>query len=564
MPKKLLLACLSALTMMNAAAQPAANEKPAVERSTPFDEPENGASRLLLMKNGNTLFFTFTRKKGINVTVYTPAHQALPLINSRVSSWKNKKMGAAKLEGFFEMNGQAVVFLQQYVHRKPCLYRFLFDGKTGKLVEEKLIGDLPRISFGQGYAIAFGGMKMPDFSVKKDPLSDYYAVTMLNSRAHETGERLRVIHFGPDHKIINDGYFDTPAGNYKYINLADMHVNGSKSVFLAAFAYNTRASGGKDSRFAIGILPAGSNTFKSALLDHTDDLKLRNAALKFNPADSNIYLLTTVYPKSPGAEAIMSRDNSIKLALMMNVVNPQTLALKRHYFVKHPMLDKYAQEHLKYKKKYQGVIQDFNLNADGSVQLLMEEMDVIVHTYTSTSGSGASSTSTTVTTRLGEIGISQLSPAGKETGGYAIAKAQEARVALDIFDLNKRNQSNWNFRGKGITGNNLSGFYSYDFFRANQKDYIIYNDYAINKENDNENYRSKKKVNFAGKTNTICAIYDGKDISKTYLYGEPQGNESRFSQMEMISRQDDGRSFATMMIERKGREKRAYIVWVKL
>jgi hypothetical protein len=33
--------------------------------------------------------------------------------------------------------------------------------------------------------------------------------------------------------------------------------------------------------------------------------------------------------------------------------------------------------------------------------------------------------------------------------------------------------------------------------------------------------------------------------------------------MELTAHGEDGRSFATMMIERKGQEKKAYIVWVK-
>ncbi|UCJ09898.1 hypothetical protein KTO58_12080 [Chitinophaga pendula] len=71
-------------------------------------------------------------------------------------------------------------------------------------------------------------------------------------------------------------------------------------------------------------------------------------------------------------------------------------------------------------------------------------------------------------------------------------------------------------------------------------------------------------MNYVSRTNTICAIYDGKEITKTYLYGEPKGNESRFTQMEMISKDESGKSFATMMIERSGGRKQAYIVWINV
>lgn len=570
MSKKLLVACLSIFMCLHAVSQ--SSKKKAVEaftvdRSTAFEEPESGASRLLLMKNGNTLFFTFTPKKGINVTVFDERHRARPVMNSRVGSWKNKLMSRAQLEGLYEINGQAVAFLQVAIKKRPCLFRFVFDGKSGKLVEEKLIADLPKVTWGQGYAIAFGGMKIPSFDLRKDPNSEYYAIAMLNSKAHETEERIRVMHFNPQHEVISDANLNTPNGNYKYINLADMYVNGEKSVFLATFAYNTRSSGGKDSRFAVGTLTKGAKAFQSKLLDHTDDLKMRDVALKYNNDNSSVYLLTTIYAKSTRQEPIMSRSKSDKFALMMNVIDPENLNVKQHYFVTHPMLDKYAQRHLGYKNKYQGVIQDFNLNNDGTIHLLMEELDIITHTSMSTGNVGGNGPMTTssrtyYTTRLGEIGVAQLGADGKEINSYAIAKAQETRVILDIFDLNKRNQSSWNFRGKSSFGN-LSGFYSYDFFNANNKNYLIYNDYAENKEKEDENYKRKKKVNFVSKTNTICAIYDGKNIAKSYLFGDPGNkNESRFCQMEMMTKKEDGKSFATMMIERKGRDKKAYIVWV--
>ncbi|WP_146151381.1 hypothetical protein [Chitinophaga niastensis] len=567
--KKLLFVCLSVFLFQGAQSQAPAAESPTVVRSTPFDEPERGANRLLLMKNGNTLFFSFTPKKGIDVTVFDQQHQSKPVMKNRITSWKNKQMSKAQLEGLYEINGQAVVFLQQYVKKKPCLFRFIFDAANGKLIEEKLIADLPRIGMGQGYAIAFGGMKMPEFDLRKDPNSEYYAVAMLNSKAHESGERIKVIHFNPQHQVINESFFDTPKGDYKYINLADMYVQGDKFVFLSTFAYNTRSSGGKDSRFVIGSLAKGDNQFKSVLLDYTEDFKLRDVALKYSNLNNSVYLLTTITAKTSPEEPIMSRSKTDKFSLLMNEINPENLTVKQHYFIDHPMLDKYAQKHLKYKKKYQGVIQDFNLNADGTINLLLEEMDIIAHTYTNTNTNGRGgitmgTSHTTYTTRLGEMGIVQLAANGKEINSYAIAKSQEASVILDIFDLNRRNQSSWNFRGKR-SKTNLSGFYSYDFFNTNNKDYIIYNDYPENKESNTENYRRKKNVKTVSKTNTICAIVDGQQITKTYLFGDPgDKTESRFSQMEMITKNADGKSFSTMMIERKGRHKKAYIVWVSL
>lgn len=572
MLKRLLFACICSLLVFSANAQ---THVPSVERSTAFEEPEKGASRLLLMKNGNTLFFNFTPKKGIDVTVYNTKHRAKAIVNNAVQSWKQKAMKRASLRGLYEMNGQAVVFIQQVVKKKPCLYRFIFDANSGKLLSEKLIADLPRMGMGAGYAMAFGGVALPDFYVRKDPNSEYYAVAAFNSLAHDRNERIRVVHYSPDHKEINKAFYNSPDGVYKYLNFLDMYVNKDEFVFITAFAYNTRSSGGKDSRIVISRLMKDSKEFQYNLLDYTDDFRNVDVAMKYSNSDKLLYMLASIDAKSANKEATMHKGGvGGRYVLQMNVIDPVALKVNSNYFVEHPKLDEYVKEHLKYKKPYYGVIQDFNINDDHTVSVMFEELDIIEHRSSSSTYGGPGGGVGVVgvhsgvgavwySTRLGEIGITRLDASGKELSSYAIAKAQEAKTKLDMLNINQRPQSNWSFRGKGSSYGDISGFFSYDYVFANNSGYVIYNDYSKNAESDNENYRSKKKMVHISNANTMCAVFDGTNVTNTYLFGDPgKKNESRFSQMEMNTHSEDGTSYATMMIERKGHDKSAYIVWI--
>lgn len=572
MLKRLLFTCFCSVVMF--VALHAQTNVPTIERSTAFEEPELGASRLLLMKNGNTLFFNFTPKKGIDVTVYNTKHRAKSVVNNTIQSWKQKAMKRASLRGLYEMNGQAVVFIQQVVKKKPCLYRFIFDANSGKLVSERVISDLPRLGMGAGYAVFFGGVAIPDFYVRKDPNSEYYAIAVFNSFAHDRNQRIQVIHYSPDHKEINKAFYNSPDGVYKYLNFLDMYINRDEFVFITAYAYNTRSSGGKDSRIVISRLMNGSKEFQYNLLDHTDDFKNVDVAMKYSSTEKQVYMLASVDAKSANREATMHKGGvGGRYVLQMNVIDPVELKVKTNYFVEHPQLDEYVKEHLKYKKPYYGVIQDFNLNDDHTVSLMFEELDIIEHrtnNYTGPGGVGGGGVNTGVvgsvwySTRLGEIGLTRLDASGKEVSSYAIAKAQEAKTRLDILNINQRPQSNWSFRGKGSSYSDISGFFSYDYLFANNNGYVIYNDYSRNAESDDENYRSKKKMVRISNANTMCAVYDGTRVTNTYLFGDPgKKDESRFSQMEMNTHSEDGKSYATMMIERKGRDKSAYIVWVK-
>ncbi|NML39457.1 hypothetical protein HHL17_19810 [Chitinophaga sp. G-6-1-13] len=568
MSGKLMVTCLCALSVLYASAQ---NSPQIIAQSQSFEEPENGASRLLLMQNGHTLFFHFTPGRGIDVTVYGPDHRERVVTHANIESWKNQRMRFSELRGIYEINGQAVVFLENQIQWKPRLYRFIFDSNNGSLLSEKLIASLPGPALLSRTPEVHDNQHSPVFMVRKDPSSDYYAVAMSDLGTRNPGQQLRVCHYSPQHELLSDAPFDLADRPFKYIDIADMYVQGDTSVFVAAFAYNAGVFQNRDSRLVIGTLPRGRQSFQTALLEHTARLQIRDVAMKYHPQSGMLYLLTSAEEKllkKSGEEFIMRKRFYERYALLMNIIDPRNLSVKQHYFVVHPLLNKYAKEHLQYRYAYEGVAQDFHINADGTTQILFEELNVEAAQHTSfnhndSTGGFHTTASGNYISRLGEIGISRLDTAGRETESYAIAKDQMAQANVDIFHINHRNQSGWTFRDNG-DWLNLSGFGSYDFFHAGGKDYILYNDATANIEDKREDYRSKERISWFSRTNTVCAVYDNGQITKTYLYGAPQAGTSRFSQLEMITRSKDGKSFATMMIERTGKKKEARVVWVTL
>lgn len=540
---------------------------PTYTKSTAFEEPETGSSRILLMKNGNTLFFHFTVKKGINVTVYDQKHRTRGTVNNRVTSWKQKKMKYASLRGLYEINDQVVVFMQLGVKRRAVLYRMIFDGKSGKILKEEVVASSDRISMGKAYGMVFGGLAMPNFIVSKDPNSDYYAVGIFNSVTSDRNARIEVVHYNPNHEEINRSYFQSPENKYKYLTVLDLYVNRDEFVFLSSYAYNTRSSGGDDSRILIGRMEKSTKGFQFKILDYSDDYKKVEVVTKYNQTNNQLYMLTAIEAESAKRKPTMDKGKkSTGYVLQMNVFDPLTLELKKKYFIEHKKLTAYADEHLKAKRPYLGIIQDFKLNEDNTITYMFEEMDnySVTSTYTSyTNGRMSTRTTTRFYTKLGSIGIMNADPEGNELRGYAIAKEQTAETTLGMFDINSRRMSNWNFRGRGASYNNLSGFYSYDYMFIKDKEYVIYNDNVENTESEEETVKSNKKMGRISLANTVYAYKDGNKVVKSYLFGDPKGkDENRFCQLEMNTVSEDGRSLATMMIERKGRDKKAYIVWI--
>lgn len=278
-----------------------------------------------------------------------------------------------------------------------------------------------------------------------------------------------------------------------------MYVHRDEFVFVSSFAYNTRSSGGKDSRVMISRLTKGTKSFEYKLLDYTDDYLEPDVALKYNLANKTLYMLAAVNAKSAKKPNTMNTSEE-GLVLQMNVIDPFGLTVKNKYFIDHPQLSDYAKDHLKYKKPYYGVIQDFRLNGDSTITLMYEELDAKIRTSTTpgtssaTTGYHPSSTSTSVTTRLGDIGVVRINGAGKELpGSYAIAKRQVTGNWINPYYIYRRPQTSWTFR-KGMlnSGNYNAGFFSYDYVFANKKGFVIFNDFLENIESTDENYRKKK------------------------------------------------------------------------
>ncbi|SDH35536.1 hypothetical protein [Chitinophaga filiformis] len=563
--KKLILTKLCCFLILFAAT--AQSGIPTYTRSTGFEEPESGSSRIVLMKNGNTLFFHFTPKKGIDVTVFDQKHRSKGIVNNKVDSWKQKKMRSASLKGVYEINGQAVVFIQQSIKKCPTLYRMVFDGKSGKKIKEDLVGSVDR-TMGKDYGMAFGGISyVPNFSVSKDPYSDYYAVGIFNTRTSDRNARVEVIHYSPEHKEINRSYFESPENKYKYLSLLDMYVNKDEFVFIGSYAFNTKSSGGEESRILVGRMQNGKKGFQYKMLDYTDDYRNVETVMKYSQANKQLYMLAAIEAESVKRMPTMDKGKkSTGYVLQMNIFDPFSLELKNKYFVEHPKLTAYVDEHLKAKRKYLGIIQDFKLNDDNTITYLFEEMDnySVTNTYTSyTNGRMSTRTTTHFYTDLGSMGIVNVDQSGKELRSYAIAKDQTTEATLDMFDVYSRKMSNWNFRGRGYSYNNLSGFYSYDYMFVNDKEYVIYNENVRNTESEKETTKDNKNMGRISLTNTVYAYFDGSKVVKSYLFGDPgRKDENRFCQLEMNTASEDGKSFATMMIERKGRDKQAYIAWV--
>lgn len=527
-----------------------------IQYSASFDEPEDGWNKVLQLSNGNTFFFHFTKKNGIEVTVYNKDRKVSSEKSITSEVWEPRKMAASTIEGVYEIGGQPVIFLHQLLDRVPTLFRIILNAQTGAVESEKLICTLPKYKGGSAWAMAFGGVKPADFFVEKDPQSDNYAVVNFNTFAGESDERVEVIHYGVDagkHKVLSKAYYD--AQGFKYLNFLGMCVDGNKRVFVCTYGYNNRKARLADSRVIISRMNAGSNDFTHKKIEFSDDFKDTKALLQYNRGTNTLQLFTLTFMTSESK--FWSGTSNYYLALM-NYIDPESLFI----VTTKPVLNKMANQYMKRKYDYEkglGTLpQNMIINNDNSTTILSEE---VVQQVTRNANTGAVMSANTL---LGSVALTELDDKGNEQEGMALLKSQKAGGLIDAFYVNRKSKGLWSYQPGGVRFAPSNAFLSFDYINTEKGKYILFNDYPENYERDTEGNRKRKTVGGISECNTICYKLKYADYDKYYLMGEPASDkQSRFCYIEASHFLKQNNTYATLMIERDGRKKVAKIAWIK-
>ena len=534
-------------------------QQPKVSLSQPFEEPEDGWNKVMQLRNGNTFFLHFTKKEGIEITVYDKSHSVISQKVVTSELWNPRAMRESVVEGLYEINGQPVLFLQQLLDKTPTLFRLRLNAQTGEVEKEKQISSMERYKVGSGWAMKFGGVDASDIYVEKDPHSDCYAVAYFNSFAHESGKRIEVVHYSGEHKILNRAYYfdSTAEAPFKFTRFIGMAVIGDKQVNVCTYGFNTeRSSGEKDSRVIVSRLAKGDKSFKHNMLDFSDDFRDTKAIMHYNPGTNMLQLLTVTFMKTK-SKFFSSRASTYYLTLM-SYIDPENLSVA---FTK-PMVtqkaSEYAFKHFGTQDSYSGMPQNMLINQDHSTTMLMEEMS----TQTTTQNGRVIREQTF----LGGAGITELNERGGEESGYVLPKMQMASGIIPPLYISKKSQGFWSYRpgtmmGFGGGGNN-NAFMSYDYVDAGKDRYIIFNDYPSNLSRDHS--QKRKMVTTISDANTVCFKIKDGEADMFLPFGVPQSDrQTNFSYIESSSFLPETNTYATLMMQRDGRDKKAHIAWIK-
>lgn len=541
-----------------------------IEKSIAFEEPEFGWNKILQLKNGNTFFFHSTRRDGIEVTVYNKQRKQISTRTLESNLWDVGKMKLAKIVGLHEINGEPVLFVMQADDRQPTLYRMRLNPNTGARMNEMKMGNMPKVSFFAGYAMAFGDVDIPEIFVEKDPNSNCYAVIYFDGLAKEGNARIRVVHYDGTHKQLNTANYFAPDNKYKYLRYIGAVVDSNKRVFLATYGFNGKANEDKEPGVIVSKLNVGDTKFSHTLINVSNDFNDTKSVMLYNRNTNRIQLMTATFTKEntpmweraywTGVDHKFFGMSIFRCLVLMSYFDAETLSTISVKPLAGSKIDAYGKQNINKDYNYNGVPQNMVLNKDNTTTVLLED---ITYLSTNTGASATSSGRTHYKTKLGPVGVSELSEDGMELNGYAISKKQIADGTLPVLYMAGRSNGIFAYpTAPGTSTSNNNHFLSYDYIYTDKGRYVIFNDLPKNSDKDEDEER-RKAVAYVSKTNTMCYKLGDPKIEKFFLFGEPAGDDkSVFSYIASSDFNKEINTYATMIVERDGRDKQAKIAWV--
>ncbi len=490
-----------------------------------FDEPRSGFAKLLLMKNGSVIFFRIGIKDGeIDVRIYDATHKETATTTLKPSYGKLK--GGA-LENVFEINGDAVLMISEVSDKTPVLYRVIIDGKTGSLKKEEKIAELKRLTMGMGYAMAFGGVDMPDFYVSKDPDSDNYAVALFNSFESDRSKRIEIILYGSEHQEISRAFYASPDEKYKYLQYVSMAVIGSEKVSVLVNGYN---SGGKDREVILATLNKGAKAVTFNELNFPQDSVLESGLVRYNPITKKLIVVAKIHERKDSKEAY----------LYVGFLDPEKGKAEK---VIQSGLDAAMNERVKKmfgkKYKYWGIPVGLYMNKDGGFSVTYEE-SAIVAPFSRSNASHIETYS---------IAVGTYSPTGELTSSYIIPKN---------FWLDDPSSMSY---GGGF-GNQYKKF---AYVNGPEKSYILINDTRRNFER-LEKDKDPVQIQGVGDCDAFYFPLTGSDPipQRKYLFGESDDKKERNLAPFGVSTYDRVKDeFIVLKLNKDGREKSVSVIWMK-
>ncbi len=549
MKHSLYLSILLALITFNSIAQ---ESKYAL--SEPVDIKESGWNKVLCMKNGNTLLFHFENSKPVVLLVFDSLHKQIASKSYPCNVLEVNKLKETIYQGLFEINNEAVLFMDQAIQSKRSLIRMRFSGTDGVMTEEKRISESPAMSTPTDYTVVHTRDK-DNYSIVYCTDKPSFKKCDLHVTFYDNKhEQAKEIPIEVDRKFYDKlgviGAQEKNDGVCVTIGLANKVADATPAASgnIAFESYHTFLQ-------AFFIAKGSNMANATQILDLSTSVVPANTEYTYNAfANAHNILLfsfkSIVYKKGdeyqPAAEI---SDLFLKFDAGDFKLNST--------WIKNTMANDYLHKNTDSTKFFTGIPLYLSTNDNGLSTLIQESyaMEVDPNPFSTER----------LKTYMGNIAVTQFDDDGKELWGVVLPKSHCYKSITGFYDITLMSQKN---QSQGILADKPEQEYDRQFYTVNTYSrtrifYMIFND-----NNSNFNNTIKNPGDTVGSTEKTNACYyrmdRKKEVTKKHLFGEPAAGEYINSFTEGADFVEKSGMYAALVRCKKGETTTLRMAWAWL
>ena len=547
------------------------------EISKPLNLPERGVNKVLCMKNGNTVLLHLDILKPITVKIFDSTHKLTGTKELHTRLLNTSLLQTTSFKGLFEINNEAVLFVEQDHLSKRQLIRIRFNGKSGTLVQEEEVAQSPGIAKHSYFVV-----------LKEKHRNDYAVLCSTDAPQYQTCD-VHVKYFDDLHQLTGDVPVNVDRKPYDYmhivgaerlpggicisVGLSKLRVNGDPTlrVLEASAAPSTvnghavglvengrtattlDAAATYDNYLSVYYLPDDKKNILSQTIDVSPNVFPFYSSCTYNPFAGNINLLTLSY-----------RDAIYRYGLqLLPTAITQNLFYKMDEHTLYPGYTPIENSKATLAKNsngttdaYQGLPIQYLTNENGLSTMVSQSYD----RYNAIESKGRPYV---FETYLGGIAVTQFDDDGRELWGTVLPLSQyykSYRHYYQPFQLGKRSQD------LALFNDMPPQVFERQFVSANTythgKDlYVVYNDIDKNFGDNTPGHHADTIYKYDDANACYYKITPKKEVTKHYVFGTPARNECKSSMVEGADFDEQRGVYASVIQYKRGDNTSLKMAW---
>ncbi|PZF74079.1 hypothetical protein [Taibaiella soli] len=529
---KKLITLFAAVLLYTAAGAQAAK----IVYSDPIEIPAVGYNKLLQVRNGNTLLLHFEPYKGIVLKVFDKSHKEIASQKHTCEIVDINALNQADFKGLFDINGEAVLFIQQPYLSRMSLMRLRIDANTGKLLKEEVVERAPTFK------------NETIFYVQQFSGKDQYAILHYKNLAFMPDEKIKISIWSSKNEKLREVSIDKP-----FEELHTMRYNGfnaEKDAIYACFSLYIQIADGQFKQYLY-----------NARLNENDTA----CSLQKVEIDDRIPSYFSVFTPNEFAET----ENM--MAMNMYSTEEKVGENKETAYFPVPYFFSFAKSDFSVASS--SVIEEDKINEKtaGMRDTMTPSAWIPLRMHTSKTGASAvfyemqhdyfkhEKGKDFHQTYLGHLAVNILNDNGSSVFCLVIPKKQVLYSLYEAEDLSRRNTTRHLFRDMAAE-DHYSQFASFEVLPVKGNYHILVNDLVENF--DRKITDTLNAVTNFDYSNAICYTLNRKrELTKSYLFGTPAAGEAKPCQLESANYNESTGLYAVVMQEYANNKTSIKIAW---